>query len=264
MKKYYQIFSNTWQEYMTYRLNFVMWRVRVVLRLLIIYFLWQAVFGVRQELFGYSREQMLTYVLFTPLITSIITGSRSMDIGNEINQGDLSNYLLRPTSYFRYWWTKDLADKALNIIFSIFELIILFLVFRPPIFWQPDLFRWLLFLLAIAISTFLYFYLNVILAFVAFWTPDYWGPRFLIFMVQEFLTGGIFPLDILPKNIFNVILLTPFPYLTFFPLAIYLGKSEGIYQWGGLLISSIWAIIFFRVMILIWRKGLKTYTADGR
>ncbi len=249
---------------MTYRLNFIMWRLRVILRLLIVYFLWQAVFGARQELFGYSREQMLTYVLFTPLITSLITGSRSMDIGNEINQGDLSNHLLRPISYFRYWWTKDLADKAINLIFSIFELLILFLLLRPQIFLQTDLSVWLLFLLSIIFSTFLYFYLNVILAFVAFWTPDYWGPRFLVFMMQEFLTGGIFPLDILPKNIFSIILLTPFPYLTFFPLAIYLGKSEGLFQFGGLLISLVWAVILYKVMILIWQKGLKTYTADGR
>lgn len=264
MKKYLEIFKITWDEYMAYRLNFVMWRVRVVLRLLIIYFLWQAVFWQRQELFGYTKEQMLTYVLLTPLITSLITGSRSVDIGGEINQGDLTNHLLRPLSYFRYWWTRDLADKLLNFLFSIGEIIILYILLKPPVFIQTNLSWWILFSFSIVLSTFLYFFLNLILGFMAFWTPDFWGPRFLVTMIQEFLAGGIFPLDILPKFLFGLARLTPFPYLSFFPLSLYLGRPNPLDIVIGFVISLFWVLTLYYLMNTIWQKGLRVYSAEGR
>ena len=94
MKKYYLIILSTINEYLAYTLNFVMWRVRVILRLLVVYFLWSAIFFGNKTVFGYQQNEILTYILLIPLISSLIIGSKS-DIGSEIHQGNLANYLLR-------------------------------------------------------------------------------------------------------------------------------------------------------------------------
>src|SRR5579883_278276 len=111
MKKYMLIAKNMWDQTFTYRLNFVVWRVRVVINLLIMYFLWLAILPKGKQLFGYSQSLMLTYILGTSLLNAIVLASRSGEVGDEINNGDLSNFLLRPINYFSYWFAKDLGDK---------------------------------------------------------------------------------------------------------------------------------------------------------
>ena len=111
-----------------------------------------------------------------------------------------------------------------------------------------------------------YFLLLFTVNAIPFWAPELgWGGHFLFtFVMAEFLSGVHFPLDILPINIQNILYLTPFPYLIFFPLQIYLGKITGIVALRGILISSAWIIGLWLLMNKIWKKGFKAYQAYGR
>lgn len=95
-KKYFPIVKNTWSEYMVYRLNFVLWRVRNVLRLLTIYFLWTAIFKAREEVFGYQQKEILTYILIGQILSATVFSTRTSEVGSEINDGRLANFLLKP------------------------------------------------------------------------------------------------------------------------------------------------------------------------
>src|SRR3989344_8219141 len=140
MKKYFLIAKIAWDEMLIYRTSFIMWRVRIILQLLTMYFLWLAILSSDRLLLGYTQSGMLTYILGTSLVTSIVLSSRSYAVGEEINSGNLLNFLIRPINYFTYWFSKDIGDKTLNIIFSIFELIILFFILHPPLFFQTKIF----------------------------------------------------------------------------------------------------------------------------
>src|SRR3989338_8667541 len=87
IKKYYLAARNTWDETLAYRLNFVMWRVRMVLTLLTMYFLWSALLLPGGNILGYTREFMLTYILGTSIINSLVISNRSYEVGEEINKG---------------------------------------------------------------------------------------------------------------------------------------------------------------------------------
>jgi len=63
MKKYIQVLKATLQEYFIYRLNFVMWRVRSVIQLLLLYFLWLVIFQKDQVVIGHDNSQVLTHDL---------------------------------------------------------------------------------------------------------------------------------------------------------------------------------------------------------
>lgn len=265
MRKYWPVFKNTWAEYFTYRLNFVMWRVRTMLQLLATYFLWLAIFQTRQgEIFGYTQNLILTYILGTAFLRSIVFASRTIDIGDEINRGNLTNFLLKPISYFKYWFTRDLADKILNISFAIFELTAIYFLLKPNIFFQQDLLAILLFLIATILALFLYFYINFLLGLLAFWTPEVWAPRFLFFIFLEFFAGALFPLDILPKFLFETLKFSPFFYLQFFPLKIYLGQLNFGQVVQGFAICLAWIVIFYQALRVVWNRGLRVYSAEGR
>lgn len=241
-----------------------MWRVRVVLQLLTTYFLWLAIIPIEQSLFGYNQSQILTYILGTSIIGSLVIASRSYSIGDDINQGNLSNFLIKPINYFAYWFAKDLGDKAMNLTFSIFELTILFLILKPPIFFQSDPAMLALALAASAVAIIMYFFFNLLLGLVGFWSAETWGPRFLFIIVLGFASGGLFPLDILPSSVFTIAQFLPFTYLMYFPLKIYLGQLAIANIYFGLTIALIWTFILFTAVLIIWNRGLKIYTAQGR
>ncbi len=264
MKKYFLIVKNTWDEVFTYRVNFLMWRVRGVVILVSLYFIWLAVLPDKGTLFGYSRSLMLTYILGTSFLSAIIFSSRSYAIGDEINQGNLSNYLIRPVNYFLYWFAKDVGDKAMNIVLSLIELTLLFFLLRPPFFLQTNPFHLILFLLSLVLAIILYFLLNLLMGFIGFWSAEVWAPRFIFFMISSFLAGGYFPLDVLPKEVSFLFQTLPFGYLLFFPLKIYLGQLPLGEIERGFVISFIWVLLLFVLAKFIWIKGLRIYTAQGR
>src|SRR3989344_3991609 len=138
MNKYYLVLRNTWDEIFIDRVNFTMWRFRTVLQLLIIYFLWSSIMPNNGNLFGYNKEQMLTYIICTQLIMAIVFSTRTGEIAENIINGDLSIFLLKPIKYFKYWFFRDIGDKLMNISFSIVELSLIFLILKPPLFIQTN------------------------------------------------------------------------------------------------------------------------------
>lgn len=264
MSIYTQVIKNTVGEYMIYRLNFTLWRVRMVVRLLVLYFLWQAIFAQQNELFGYQKAQILTYIVGSQIASTIVLATRTQEVGGEIQQGNLTNFLLRPINYFAYLSSRDLADKLLNITFAIVEVILLVILFRPDLFWQKNPAILLATFAALGLGIGLFFCISTLLGFLGFWTQESWAPRFLFIVVNEFLSGGLFPLDILPSGIYQVLSLLPFTYLLFFPLKVYLGQLSPVEVITGFTVGIIWLGILFVSLQKVWQAGLRLYTAEGR
>jgi len=264
MGKYWQVIKNSWSESTAYRLNFILWRVRRVVNLLLVYFLWHAVTAGKNTLFGYNESQILTYVLLSNVVTSFILATKTLDIGDEINSGNLTNYLLKPINYFSLWWAKDAADKALNVFFSILEVVLLIFFLKPQFILQTNVLFLLFFTLSMGLGMILYFYLSVLLGFIGFYSPEVWAPRFVFFVISQFFIGSLFPLDILPKWLYLSLQALPFPYLLFFPLKIYLGQLNVQEISIGIAISLVWIIILKETAVRVWNKGLLDYSAQGR
>lgn len=264
IRKYWQVSKNTWDEMTTYRLNFSVWRVRVVLQLLTMYFLWQAVIPQGAQIGNYNHSTILTYIIATAFLTSLVLSSRSYGVGEDINQGNLSNFLIRPINYFGYLFAKDLGDKAMNIAFSVCELTILFLLFKPPLFLQQNAQTLFLAFIAVTVALIMYFLFNLLIGFFGFWSPELWAPRFIFMILITFFAGGLFPLDILPQSLYSLFQLLPFPYLLYFPAKIYLGQIATVEAIKGIFISLAWVFIVGFLVKILWNKGLKYYTAYGR
>jgi len=265
MKKYKQVFVTSWQNEFTYRLNFVLWRVRNVMRILLTYFLWNGVFLKNSSVAGFTKPQMLTYVFLVLLVQSIVLSAPSGDnIGSEIGSGELSNYLLKPVNYLKYWFTRDLSSKLLNILFAIGELTILYILLKPQIV-IPNYYSLLLFTITIILSGILYFFLEVSTRFVAFWMPEYtWGFTFLTLVFIETLSGMIFPISLFPPFIKFLVHLTPFPYLIYYPISIFIGETTGLSAIAVLISLSLWIFAFYKLTLFIWSRGLRVYSSEGR
>ena len=192
--------------------------------------------------------------------------SRSVDVAGIISNGELSNLLLKPINFFKYWITRDISSKFLNIIFSFIEITILFLILKPEIFVQTNFIYIMLFVASLLIASLIFFSIAMLTSFVPFWIPEIsWGAQFLVIVIfVEFLSGAFFPLDVFPSLVQNILKFTPFPYLVFVPIQTYLGNESIQLSLLSLTIGAMWALFLLFITKRVWQKGLKVYEAVGR
>lgn len=266
MRKYLAIFKISFEQEFAYKINFIMWRVRNVFQIIIAFYLWNTVFAENSTLFGYDKAKILTYVFALIIVRAFVLSARAVDVSSDIAEGNLSNHLLKPVSYFKYWITRDISSKVLNLSFAVVEFAILFVIFRPEFYFQTDPVFLMAFLASLLIAAAIYFCLLFIISSVPFWVPEMgWGTYFLVnIVILEFLSGLIFPIDVLPPVWQKFAMSLPFPYLIFFPIQVYLGKVSGASLIGGMTTSVLWAVILFLFLRYVWAKGLKAYQALGR
>ncbi len=261
--KYWEILRITWQQLLIYRVNFALWRVRTVLQLLLVYFIWWSVFQSQEEVFGYTTSTILTYILVAALIRAVVLGTKVTDLIDSINTGSVVNFLIKPLGFIRYYLVREAADKLFNIGFFVIEVSLLIFLLKPPIIIQTEVPTLILFSFAIAGGLIINFCLNFLISLTAFWVEHSWGVLFLMTVFLESLAGGLFPIDILPKQLFNILMLTPFPYLIYFPAKLYLGNMTYTEIIFGFSIIFIWTLILILLTRIIINAGFRHFSAAG-
>jgi ABC-2 type transport system permease protein len=260
------IFALTWQDMWMYRVRLVLWRVSKISQLLTYYFLWMAIFANSTTVFGYDQATMLTYILGVGLLRAMVFSAISVEIGGEIARGDLSQYLLKPISYMRYWWTRDVADKVQNTGFNILELVFFFWLLQPPFVFPSSGLVIGMFGISVGIAIILYFFLSMLISMTTFWAPEGggWPQRFLFLILIEFFAGGMFPLDILPLWLHRVLLLLPTSYLLHVPMQIWLERVSISEICWLVVVAIVWMVLLKWLITWSWNMGLKNYEAVGR
>ncbi|MFC1711362.1 ABC transporter permease [Patescibacteria group bacterium] len=264
--KYLTIFKISWQNTFVYRLSFLIWRLESVILFFVTYLFWFSVYRFNQEVGNYNEQTMLTYIIGSAFLRALVLQSKNADISGEIGTGSISSAFLKPISYFGLWFSRDLSAKALNLIFFVFEFGLIILFFQPTLFIQTNILNVLAFLLFSFLGLITYFYLSLLISLTTFWYPEHngWPARFLFSVVIDyFLSGGLLPLDVLPKTIFSILKLLPSTYIRFFPIQIYLGRVENSDILLGFLVSLFWLFVLRYVVKIIWSKGIKRYDALG-
>ena len=200
------------------------------------------------------------------IVRALVLSARAMDVGSDVANGDLSNYLTKPINYFKYWFTRDISSKFLNLIFAVGEFCLLFVILKPPFFFQTNLVTLLVFAFSLILAILIYFLILFLLSSIPFWIPEIgWGSHFLVTVVMvESLSGALFPINILPMALQSIILATPFPYLIYFPIEVYLGNITGMGLLGGILVSAAWVGVLWVILNVVWKKGLRVYQSIGR
>lgn len=262
MAKYIKLIKLSWENGLVYRASVLLWRLRQFLSTIMSLTLWTVVFATTQSAFAYSQEQMITYIFLAAFLQSAILTTSLNGLANTVYSGELSTQLVKPLNLYAYFASKDVADKLKNIGFLIAETIILFLIFQPTIV-SPSIPIWLLFLVWTFGGVILSFLITLLFGALGFWSPDVWGPRFLFFLFTNFTAGKLFPLDILPEIIQNVIFLTPFPYFAFMQTQLFLEKLSTTAILQHTLGLFFWIIFFSLVVHWVWQRGIKNYSAVG-
>jgi ABC-2 type transport system permease protein len=107
------------------------------------------------------------------------------------------------------------------------------------------------------------FFLAYSLAMLAFWILEISTIIFIVFSFEYFLSGHIFPLDMLPSWLAGFVKWAPFSYELYFPVQVFMERVKGAALSEGLMIQAGWVAMMWLVAIGMWRAGLRRYQAVG-
>lgn len=265
MNIYKQAFSLGLQKAMRYRANFYFGMISIIFPICIQYFLWKSIFSSGKEgmYFGYTLPQMLSYAVLAILTSRIIFGGFIYEVNFEIKSGGLAKYLVRPMRYMPYQASCYLGEKFVSILLASILIVTVSIIFNsrwPNTITLPNL---VLYFLVLVLAIMLNFVLYFSICGVGFWMRDASGAIFIITVVGNILSGGVFPLDIFSENIQLILKLLPFSYTNYFPVSVLCGRTVGRDICSGIMLQLLWIFIIILIQQVVWRRGAKRYTAVG-
>lgn len=265
LRKYAKIMRISLVERMVYRADFLVSTFLRFLPLVTTLLLWQAIYdgSGREELGGYTRRQMFAYLLLVQIsrMFSSMPGLAG-GIARDIRDGNLKKYLLQPIDMIGYLLSYRIAHKLAYITASLIPYGLLFFLCREAFDGLPDFWTFMAYLASLVLAFLVGFFFEVCIGMVGFWFLEVTSFLYVINTLNFFVSGHMFPLDLLPSGLAEVLKALPFQYLAYFPARVFLGmEDDGLV--GKLLVEILWVLAFVVIARMFYKIGLKRYSAYG-
>jgi ABC-2 type transport system permease protein len=267
MRKYLHVLNIGVQNNLTYRFNFLVRTLFGFLPLTAVLYMWRTIYtgkGPDSTVGTYTLAEMISYYILTAIVDALTAVNEDdWQIAADIKDGNISQFLLKPVDYLTFRLCLFLSGRATYLTVAALPLTLFCLCLHQYFVLPPNATATVCFLLSIVLTALLQFFMSYTMAMLAFWVLEVSTFIFILFAFEYIASGHLFPLDILPHGLQQVMQFTPFPYQLYFPITVYMGKVSGNQLVAGLLIQSLWVAAAYVLARFAWGRGIKKYSAVG-
>lgn len=224
--------------------------------------LWSAIFaGSGQATIGsYPKESYLAYALWAAFFGRISSNwMYEFRMIDEIETGTVNSVLARPISFYEYYLSQFMGYKVLTSLLSLIVPFSLTLAISgptiharlPAAFLLACFYLVLVHTISFSIASFAFFF-NRVHAFTVAKNIALW-----------FLTGELFPLDLVPEPYRHYLLNLPFASGVYIPIGYLtgrLGDAELLRAFGTVALSL---VIAGPLTAMLWLAGRRQYSGTG-
>jgi ABC-2 type transport system permease protein len=265
LTKYRHAFIVGLQSNLVYRWNFAVRGFFSLFHLIVVFLLWGAAYAGNSSIGGFSLNETLTYFVMLLVLQFFISAfNEDYQISEDIRNGLINQFLLKPINYFGYRFSVFAAARLVSGALILVPLAVALPWLIHRLTFPLDGWRLALGLPAMALSALIQFGIAYCFGLLTFWFLEIQGFVLLSMAVESVLGGQMFPLDLLPPGAFRVAQFLPFYYQMYFPAAIFTGRVKApMDAVQGLAIEFCWALILLGLAQLLWVRGLRRHTAAG-
>jgi ABC-2 type transport system permease protein len=253
-------------ERLVYRGDFALGTLMRFLPIVTQIFLWFAVFQARdgRPVQGYQYEDFVAYYLLTMVARafSSMPGLAS-GIAAQVRSGEIKKFLVQPVDLLGFLLLGRVAHKVAYYTVATVPFAIVFFLCRSYFPGWPDVTTLAAGILSLVLCFLLGFFLEASMGLVGFWWLEVSSLLFVYMLFSFFLSGHMFPLDMLPQPWLSIVQMTPLMYLAYFPAAVLLGKIQGWDLVGGLMVEGLWVVLFVVLSRVLYARGTRRYSAFG-
>ncbi len=260
IKRLWQV---NWAEQWQYRANLLMYLLYWLVSPIIYLAVWTSIANQNGDVNGFTANDFITYYMVLLICDQITSNIVIHTFGYKIQDGTLSGELIRPIHpMLTNALVNNIAFKVLTILGFIPVWIVLLFLFKPD-FSNVALSGILLSIPAMILGFFVSFLLSATITALAFWTTKIYSIHEFYFALILLFSGQFVPLPLMPKLVQDIAQYLPFQLFIYYPIQLILGKlsTEQIIQ--GYLSGIVWFGISILLFNLVWRNGVKRYSAVG-
>ncbi len=266
LRKYLYSFGLGMKETMAYRADFWMGLASAAFPIIIQIFMWQALYqgSGGGALFGREYHQMLAYSVSAAILWRLLRTGFEYDINEDIKNGGLSKYVIRPVGYLPYRLSCFLGQKIGVLLGGLILMALAItgvgLYFHASPVQASGVLLFLPTLLGALILNFLIFFC---VGMWAFWLSEIGFLFEAVRIVIVVLSGGIFPLEIFGDTVCGLLKFLPFAYAVGFPVDVLIGTVTGSAVFVGLASQMVWILLMTMISVFLWNMGSKKFLAAG-
>lgn len=214
-----------------------------------------------QSIGGLTRGGFVAYYLVLILVNQLTYSQTNWTVGDLIRYGQMNPLLVRPLSPLYDALASEVAGKVVYLLFDVPIVAVLALILRPELEWT--LLNVLAFVPALGLAWMLRFFWGYWLALLAFWAAR----ADALLAVQDslifLLAGQVAPIALLPDALQLAAKVLPFRYMIGFPVEVLTGQLDTTGLLMGFAVQAGWLVVALALSAVMWRMGLRRYTAVG-
>ncbi|HHX64646.1 MAG TPA: hypothetical protein GX702_07150 [Chloroflexi bacterium] len=251
---------HTWASWMPSRGFFFILAFGWMIPPLIYLFVWSTAAG-DGSIGGMTQDAFVVYYLVLIVVNQLTYSQNNWTVGDVIRSGGMNARLLRPISPFFQTLADEVAGKVVYMTFVLPVTLLLALILRPQVQWTwADAAN---FVPALLMAWALRFFWGYWLALLAFWATR----ANALLAVQDslvfLLAGQVAPVQMLPGALRAAATVLPFRYMLGFPVEVLNGTLSPAQVATGFIIQVAWLLVSVALYAVLWRLGLRRYTAVG-
>ncbi len=259
---YYTQFKIELAQNFQYRVALFLWLIGLFVEPIVYLIVWTTVAKTQGgAVGGYTAGAFAAYFIVSTLVRQMCSGLSGGAFDELVKQGSLSPLLLRPIHPFHVYLASFFGFKLMTFILWIPVGTILIVLFKPAL--NPELWQIIDFSLAVLLGFLLRFSLDWALGLSNFWLTRVNALFQLYYTIELLLSGRLVPISLLPQWGQNIANLLPFRWAFGFPVELLIGRLSLSETLTGFVLQGIWILVAILTIGLLWRLGLKRYTAVG-
>ncbi|WP_411345041.1 ABC transporter permease [Paenibacillus sp. WLX1005] len=239
---------------LAYRVNYYSGILVYTLNIGVYYFTWQAIYGGKEELAGFTAAQMTTYVAVSWMARAFYFNNLDREIATEIRDGTIAIQFIRPYNYLLVKMMQGFGEGLFRFsLFMIPGMIIAVLLFPVQLPTSPV--SWVGFLVMLFFSFLINTQLNILVGLMAFFIENNDGLMRMKRVVVDLFSGLLIPISFFPGWLVSIMNVLPFQAITYLPSSVFTGRIAGTGILEVLGIQVIWFVILLVPMIIVWRAA---------
>ncbi len=267
MKTWWTILKISLEERFVYRGDFALGTLMRFLPIITQVFLWYAIFAAsgKSKIEAYTANGVVAYYMLT-MISRAFSSMPGLcnGIALQVRDGEIKKYLIQPIDLLGFLLITRVAHKLCYYAIALIPFAFVFFLCRG--FFEngwPDPPILLAYSLSLILGFLLGFFIEACLGLVSFWFLEVTSLVFVYNLLNFFLSGHMFPLDLLPEWAAQFVYLLPFQFLAYFPAAVFLGTIEAGDVWRGLAVETCWLVFFILLARIMLNRGIQRYSGFG-
>lgn len=264
-KKHFAFIRQNFLVTLQYRSETFLWIILDIIPFVALAYVWQSIFQAGGNKNGYTLAMVLQYYLLVIVIQRLSECHFENWRSEEIRNGAIDFFLIRPYSYIQQILTDELGGKLISIILFLPALVIFSIfIFRLDIgvaSFAPSLLDIVQFLILLTAAFIINFCFSLIIVCLTFWFEGSSGLEHFKWAIISLFSGGIMPVDLMPQKFQSVINHLPFKYLYIVPIKV----LQGAYQitLSDWLTLGVYVGVLLAITSTLWRKGRRVYASAG-